>query len=275
MKAKAVTRLARAKINLTLHVTGQREDGYHLLDSLVAFAAVGDVVHAKPATDLSLRVDGPLAKGVPTDERNLVLQAAALFDCPRGAEIHLTKHLPNAAGLGGGSADAAATLLALGELWDEPLPDDLLKLGADVPVCIAPLALRMRGVGEELSIIPPLPDLWAVLVNPGVPLETPPVFKALQQKENPPMGQVPDCTNAAEFAEWCAAQRNDLQAPAIALAPVIKDVLEALEPSLLARMSGSGASCFGLCASAQDAEKLAAKIRAAHPQWWIAATTLS
>lgn len=275
MKGSAVSRLARAKINLTLHVTGQRRDGYHLLDSLVCFAGVGDEITAQSADRLSLSVDGPLASGVPTDERNLVWKAAELFGHDSGAHISLTKNLPNAAGIGGGSADAAASLLALAELWDVPLPENALDLGADVPVCLAPMALRMRGIGEDLSLVPALPPLWAVLVNPGVSLETPPVFNALTVKENPAMECIPDLQSAAGFAGWCASQRNDLQAPAIGLVPVIQDVLNALAPSLLARMSGSGATCFGLCASAEDAEILADFIRANHPDWWVVATTLS
>ncbi len=275
MKAKRVKRLARAKINLTLHVTGQRADGYHLLDSLVAFAGVGDEISVASAEELSLTVDGPLAAGVPSDARNLVLKAAAMFDEKQGADIRLTKNLPNAAGIGGGSSDAAASLLALAELWDAPLPENLVALGADVPVCMAPMALRMRGVGDELSPLPALPPLWAVLVNPRIPLETPAVFKALDQKENPAMGHVPEFEDATAFAAWCASQRNDLQAPAIARVPPIQDVLDVLEPALLARMSGSGATCFGLCESAAQADALAAHIREDHPDWWVVSTTLS
>ena len=275
MTAKVVTRHARAKINLCLHVTGQHENGYHLLDSLVCFADVGDVLRVAPADHLSLHVDGLLSEGVPTDGRNLVLKAAKLFEHPEGATITLTKNLPNAAGIGGGSADAAAALLAMAELWDQPIPDNVVQLGADVPVCLAPMALRMRGVGEDLSLIPPLPPLWAVLVNPRIAVETPPVFKALKNKINAGLSEMPEWRDAREFAAWCAMQRNDLQAPAIELAPVIEQTLDALHPSLLARMSGSGATCFGLCESAERAEILAAQIRAEHPNWWVVATTFS
>lgn len=275
MKTRAISRLARAKINLTLHVTGLRADGYHLLDSLVCFADMGDTLDFREAAELSLTVEGRFAQGVPTDESNLVLRAARLLDASQGAEISLTKNLPAAAGIGGGSADAAACLLGLAEMWDVPLPDDVSVLGADVPVCMSPVALRMRGVGEQLSIAPPLPPLWAVLVNPGVPVETPPVFKALKIKENPAMHALPEWSDAAQFAAWCAEQRNDLQEPAIQIAPVIRDVLAALGPSLLARMSGSGATCFGLCASAEAAQSLASDIHAAHPEWWVTPTLLS
>jgi len=275
MTAKVIARHARAKINLCLHVTGQRADGYHLLDSLVCFADVGDVLNVAPANHLSLHVDGLLSEGVPTDGRNLVLKAAKLFEHPEGATITLTKNLPNAAGIGGGSADAAAALLALAELWDLPIPDNVEQLGADVPVCLAPIALRMRGVGEDLSLIPPLPPLWAVMVNPGVAVETPLVFKALENKNNTGLSAIPEWRDARDFATWCAMQRNDLQAPASKSAPVIEQALDALQPSLFARMSGSGATCFGLCESAKQAEILAAQIHAEHPNWWVVATTFS
>ncbi|OJI93954.1 4-diphosphocytidyl-2-C-methyl-D-erythritol kinase [Planktotalea frisia] len=275
MTVNSVRRTARAKVNLTLHVTGQRADGYHLLDSLVCFADIGDFIDMREADALSLSVDGPLAAGVPTDERNLVLQAARLFGADKGAAINLSKHLPHAAGIGGGSADAAATLLALAELWDLPLPEDVVRLGADVPVCLSPMALRMRGVGDELSVVPPLPELPAVLVNPRVAVETPPVFKALTQKENAPMGVVPECADVGVFAKWCAEQRNDLQAPAISIEPTIQDALDALEPALFARMSGSGATCFGLCENADSTKELAKTIRGKHPDWWVVATNFS
>lgn len=275
MTAEWITRRARAKINLTLHVTGQREDGYHLLDSLVCFADVYDTLHVRAAEDLRLSVEGPMARGVPTDGRNLVMQAAGLFAGTAGAEIVLTKALPHAAGIGGGSADAAAALLALAELWDAPLPDDALRLGADVPVCLAPGALRMRGVGEVLTPVLPLPPLWAVLVNPGVAVETPPVFKALTDKNGAPMAQdVPEFAHAGDLISWCAAQRNDLQAPALQIAPVIGDVLEALQPAGLARMSGSGATCFGLCTTADEASGLAQQISGARPDWWVQSARL-
>jgi 4-diphosphocytidyl-2-C-methyl-D-erythritol kinase len=275
MKAEWITRQARAKINLTLHVTGQRADGYHLLDSLVCFADVYDTLRVRLAEDVRLSVDGPMAGGVPTDGRNLVMQAAVLFAGDAGAEIVLTKALPHAAGIGGGSADAAAALLALAELWDAPLPDDALRLGADVPVCLAPGALRMRGVGEVLTPVPPLPPLWAVLVNPGVAVETPPVFKALSDKNGAPMAQdVPEFAHAGDLIAWCAAQRNDLQEPALQLAPVIGDVLEALQAAGLARMSGSGATGFGLCTTAEEATGLAQRISGARPDWWVQSARL-
>ena len=275
MRAKRVARRrARAKVNLTLHVTGQNERGYHLLDSLVCFADFGDEITVTEADQLSLTVGGPLAEGVPSDGSNLVLKAAKLFGSAQRADIHLEKHLPHAAGIGGGSADAAATMLALAELWGCDLPDTALSLGADVPVCLCPNAVRMRGIGEQLDSLPSLPDIHAVLVNPRVALETPPVFKALIEKNNTAMGDLPPWQNFQEFANWCVEQRNDLQAPAISLQPVIQDVLNALQSARLARMSGSGATCFGLCETAQEARELAERIKQNHPEWWVIATTL-
>ena len=273
---RRLTRNACAKINLTLHVTGQRPDGYHLLDSLVCFADVADEITVTAAPDLSLSVDGPLGAGVPDDNRNLVMQAAQLFAHPQGARIRLTKHLPHAAGIGGGSADAAAALLALAELWDAPLPDDIVGLGADVPVCLSPAALRMRGVGELLDPVPPFPEAHAVLVNPAVAVETPPVFKALDQKQNPPMPHdIPAFEDVAALAAWCGQQRNDLETPARQIAPVIGAALDALRGTLLARMSGSGATCFGLCANKAQADHLAAQIAADQPLWWVKSVRLS
>lgn len=273
-----VEAFAPAKINLTLHVTGQRADGYHLLDSLVIFADAGDRVRFAPAEDLTLTVTGPRAAGVPSDSRNLVLKAAALFGAGRGAAITLDKHLPAAAGIGGGSSDAAAALRGLSEFWELPLPpaDAVLSLGADVPVCLAPRAVRMRGVGEEIAEGPRLPeDMGIVLVNPGVEVSTPAVFAALESKENPPMPHPPGWSSPAVMAHWLATQRNDLEGPALALAPVIGEVLEciaATEGCLLARMSGSGATCFGLYASQTDAVAAATAIGGANPEWWVQAT---
>jgi len=157
-----------------------------------------------------------------------------------------------------------------------PLPDDVVGLGADVPVCLAPMALRMRGVGEVLDPVPPFPEVWAVLVNPGVPVETPSVFKALAHKSNAPQPEIiPEFADVHALVDWCSAQRNDLQAAAISAAPVIEDVLAALEGSLLARMSGSGATCFGICGTAAAAQDLARKVQSRRTGWWAVPTRLS
>ncbi|CUK05574.1 4-diphosphocytidyl-2-C-methyl-D-erythritol kinase [Shimia thalassica] len=274
MKVEA---FAPAKINLTLHVTGQREDGYHLLDSLVVFVDVGDVISAEIADTLRLRVTGPKSEGVPENNSNLVLKAAALFDGSKGAFITLEKHLPAASGIGGGSSDAAACLRALSGLWDVQLPDQdrLLALGADVPVCMTLTSQRMAGIGEDLSDVDGLPEFDILLVNPGVEVATPAIFNALQSRHNPPMPTpLPRFEDAAALAVWLKTQRNDLQPAAITLEPSISDVIDAVTEagSLYAGMSGSGATCFGVFPPDGVSAKLALEqIRAAHPNWWSAA----
>ncbi len=269
---------APAKINLTLHVTGRRDDGYHLLDSLVVFAGVGDRLHLSPAPVMSLTVGGPFAAGVPADGTNLILRAAALMDGAPLA-IHLDKRLPPASGIGGGSADAAATLRALTAMGHSPRVPDfdaaVLALGADVPVCVAGRPCRMGGIGERLSDIPELPPFWLVLVNPGCPVPTGPVFAALQGQFGTDMGVLPErFADAQALARWLLSQRNDLQPPALTLAPPVADALAALAQvpgGLMARMSGSGGTCFGLFADKATAQAGAARIAAAEPEWWVTA----
>ncbi len=264
-----VVEAAPAKINLALHVTGQRSDGYHLLDSLVAFADIADKVTVAAADRPSFAVTGPMADGVPVDASNLVLRAAEWFAPGVPVAITLDKHLPAAAGIGGGSSDAAATLRALARLTGRAVPAGVAVLGADVPVCMDPLAQRMEGVGEVLTRLAPLPPAHLVLVNPRVHTPTPAVFKALAQKHNSPLPPIPAFADAQALIGWLRGTRNDLQAPAIAGAPVIAAVLAALECAPLARMSGSGATCFALFDSAPPAAALAARLRRADPDWWV------
>lgn len=271
---------APAKINLTLHVTGQRADGYHLLDSLVVFADFGDQITVAPAQHLTLDVDGPFARDVPVGDDNLVLRAARLFN-GRGATIKLTKNLPVASGLGGGSSDAAAVLRALCDMWDQPLPrpDSVIKLGADVPVCLFGKTARMSGIGEVLAPVNALPPLHMVLVNPGLAVSTPKVFSALNQRLNPKMDQaLPHWDHAVDFYNWLSAQRNDLQSPACALSPVISNVLAGISATAdcrLARLSGSGATCFGLYDTRDAASSASDSLSAAHPDWWVQNTFVS
>lgn len=270
---------APAKVNLTLHVTGQRPDGYHLLDSLVCFADIGDWITVEKATTTTITVTGPMAQGVPTDSNNLVIRAAEMMGL--NAKITLEKHLPAAAGIGGGSSDAAATLRALAALYDVPLPspDALLELGADVPVCMGSQLMRMGGIGENISPLADLPGWPMLLVNPRVSVPTGSVFQALPSKSNAPLpDDLPSPNNINEFAAWIAAQRNDLQGPAIALQPVIADVLASLQDTqgyLIARMSGSGATCFALFETDADRNAAAAAIQQANPNWWVAPTRMS
>ena len=268
------TEFAPAKVNLTLHVTGRRGDGYHLLDSLVVFAGVGDRVSASLADEASLVVTGPMAAGLSGEGDNLVLRAARLMGV--AARIGLEKVLPVSSGIGGGSADAAATLRLLARLSGRALPGaaEVLALGADVPVCLQGRAVRMTGIGEGLGAVPALPEAWLVLVNPGVGVSTPAVFKALARADNAPMPrEVPKMRSAAELAAFLSMQRNDLEAPAMALHPVIgrvKAALSAQPGCRVARMSGSGATCFGLFDDPLAAHAAARAIRAAEPAWWVA-----
>lgn len=280
----AIEAFAPAKVNLALHVTGRRPDGYHLLDSLVVFADVGDRLRFDPAAEMALEVSGPFAAGVPADGANLVLKAAALMRrAGQGARIALEKHLPHGGGIGGGSSDAATAMKALARLWDVALPEAaaLLRLGADVPVCLAaPAPQRMRGAGEVLTPLPALPEAHLVLVNPGVAVPTAQVFARLAAGAgagNPGLPPLPESADFAAFADWLRAQRNDLEAPAIAIAPAIAEVLAAVRAApgcAMARMSGSGSTVFGLFADAEAAGAAAGVLAAAHPGAWVRAARM-
>ncbi len=262
---------APAKLNLSLHVTGRRADGYHMLDSLVGFASMGDVVTLSPGP-LSLVIDGPFAADLAADHDNLCLRAARLA----GAEavIRLTKNLPVASGIGGGSADAAAVLRGLARMG-HALPADPWRLGADVPVCLRSVPARMEGIGERVTPLPPLPAVPLVLVNPGVAVSTPRVFAALERRDNPPLPAIPAFADGGALVLWLRQTRNDLEGPARALAPVIGDALTALAATGagFARMSGSGATCFGLYDRAASAEQAARALK--QHGWWAVATELA
>ncbi|MFK7836408.1 MAG: 4-(cytidine 5'-diphospho)-2-C-methyl-D-erythritol kinase [Sulfitobacter sp.] len=268
---KASEAFAPAKINLTLHITGQRADGYHLLDSIAVFADIGDLLTFAPSSQTDITVTGAFAAGVPTDHRNLVWQAATL--ARQTARITLEKNLPHGAGIGGGSSDAAAVLRHF------DMPQGALELGADVPVCLTPQAQRMRGIGDQLEVLPALPPLFAVLVNPQIHVPTPDVFRALAHKENAPMPAVlPAWNTTGACIEWLATMRNDLEPPAIATAPQIAEVLTAINSckgAALARMSGSGATCFGLFEAHAEAAAAADALAQDYPQWWVRACRLS
>lgn len=272
--------LAAAKINLTLHVTGRRADGYHLLDSLVVFPQVGDRLEAEAAPGLSLSITGPFAGDLGTGSDNLVLRAAMLLrPANRGAAIRLKKVLPVASGIGGGSADAAAALRLLTRIWDLPLPPvaTVLELGADVPVCLQSRACRMTGIGEGLTHLD-LPPFWLVLANPGVPIATASVFRSLGLHDGAPMPTLPAFADADDFAVFLELQRNDLEAAAIAEVPRLTAVLGALaaQPGCrVARMSGSGATCYGFFASANRALAAADRLRTAEPGWWVTSAPVS
>lgn len=284
--------LAPAKVNLTLLVTGLRDDGYHLLESLVVFAGVGDRLRVEPAEALSMSVSGPRAEGVPEDGRNLVLKAAerlrGLRGVTAGARIALEKHLPHGGGIGGGSSDAATAIRLLSQLWGvAPLTRaEALPLGADIPVCLAAPAPRlMCGIGEDLRPVPAFPSAWLVLVNPGVEMPTPKVFCAFDAAY-PPTAQrhamPPEAADLAGFAGWLGAHGNDLTKaltdPASAAhVPQIAEILAALRATtgvLACEMSGSGSTCWGLFADEPAARAAAAALAATHPDWWVTAAPI-
>lgn len=283
----AITAAAHAKINLFLHVVGRRPDGYHLIESLVAFAEPHDVVSVSPADGLRLSVDGPFADELDGPvEDNLVHRAAtalrSAYAVSHGAEIRLTKNLPVASGIGGGSADAAATLLALCRLWkididQRRLADLGLELGADVPVCLGGTPALMSGIGETIVPLSGLPPCGILLVNPRVAVSTAAVFRARTDRFSDPRlanaNITVDIANVTDLARFLSAYDNDLAEAAIRLAPEIRPTLQAIDATpgcLLARLSGSGATCFGLYANVGMAEAAAARIAGDHPDWWVA-----
>jgi 4-diphosphocytidyl-2-C-methyl-D-erythritol kinase len=283
MAVSASAEKAPAKVNLTLRVLGRRADGYHDIESLVAFAGVGDALSFTPSSALTLAVRGPTAPAAGDVADNLVLKAArALAGEVEGLALghfDLSKRLPVAAGLGGGSADAAAALRLLaranGIAADDPrLLQAARATGADVPVCLDPRPRLMRGIGDVLSVPLELPRLFAVLVNPGVAVATREVFAGLRLPPTAPPATPVD--SAALMAEITSG-RNDLEGPAIEREPAIADVLAVLgklSGCRLARMSGSGATCFGLFGSTAAASAAARSLRVGYPAWWVRATVL-
>lgn len=289
MISSHLTEPARAKINLTLRITGRRADGYHELESLVVFAGIADTLTLKPAGHASLEIAGPFAGAIDAAADNLVLKAfhalATLVPGLKGGRFRLDKHIPVAGGVGGGSADAAAALRLLARLNDLSFDDArlmtaALRTGADVPVCFVSRACVMTGVGERLSPPLHLPELPALLVNPRVGVATRDVFAALARsglpKDGRALGDVP--RDAEALTEYLRGHGNDLTAPAIACAPVIGEVLQELEalPGVrLARMSGSGATCLALFATEAEAKAAESHLAAQRPDWWMAATVLN
>lgn len=287
--AEPIGQLAPAKVNLALHITRRREDGYHDLESLVVFVDLADELEAVPAAKDSLTIGGPFGRGLGSGDTNLVARAVAAFRArwpaavSTGLALHLTKNLPVAAGIGGGSADAAAALRLMASLSSQPialtdLADMAARLGADVPACLVSAPLVARGVGEVLAPLPQFPACHIVLVNPMIPLATADVFRRLRAHDNYPLPELPSpLTRPAQLGIWLAETRNDLQPPAIKLVPVIGDIIEQLGETsgcILARMSGSGATVFGLFGSSGQAHQAAQVMRAANPDHWVAAASL-
>ena len=276
--------LAKAKINLALHVTGRSKYGYHFLDSLVAFPNFGDVLVFKENTCLALKVSGPFKNDLKIIEKsneNIVIQAAKLLKMPKNKSylIHLRKNLPVSAGIGGGSADAAATIKALSALCGKKLPNfkKLLALGADVPVCLKSDFQRMRGIGENLVSLPTPPTVWVVLVNPKIPVSTKRVFESLTNFNCQPLQEIPSLNDTNSFFEYVCKQRNDLQATTCLLFPEVRKTLEMLtrtDDCRLVRMSGSGSTCFGLYNREIKARQAALKISKFEPTFWVKVASL-
>lgn len=277
---------APAKINLALHVTGRRADGFHTLESLVTFADRGDVIRLRATDKDGFSIDGPFAATLLGDEassENLVTRARDALRTALGragiaappVHIHLEKNLPVASGIGGGSADAAAALRALLRHWQATIPEAemdaiCLSLGADVPMCFAGHPLIARGVGEDIEPLDVLPSFPAILVNPGIGVSTPDIFRRLNNRENPPLPAIPEHADRQSWLGFLSALRNDLQPPAEALVNEIGDALELLEKSgsRLSRMSGSGATCFGLYESDEAADAALSALEKARPGWY-------
>lgn len=284
---------APAKVNLFLHVGGADTEGYHPISSLMVFADVGDQVMIQPSDAPGFETTGPFGASIPAGDDNLVLRAAKAFHAKLGGPVPpyrliLDKRLPIAAGLGGGSSDAGAALKLLRDALAPNIPDDALEplaasLGADGAACFRATALMAEGRGEALSPAPALPPLHAVLVNPGVPSPTGAVYRAYDAAVHPEGAARPfvpsELETAEETATWLGvATRNDLEAPAVSLQPLIGEALDVLRDqpeSLLVRMSGSGATCFALCAGDIEAETLAERIEAIRPDWWVRRCRLS
>lgn len=278
--------LAPAKINLYLHVTGRRDDGFHLLDSLVAFTERGDELSVRQDESLTLEIDGPFAAELGEDQtQNLVLRAAKRLQMASGARtgarIRLTKNLPVAAGIGGGSADAAAALRLLSRFWaigrpEQTAGDIAPELGADVPVCLLSSPAVFAGIGERVTPVPALPPCGVVLVNACEQVPTPAVFAARSGGFTPEIGWPGDeIAGFEDMVALLATRRNDLGLAAKTVSPVIGEVVGAIDATQgcrLARLSGSGGTCFGLYENADTAHRAAVKIADAHPDWWIAAT---
>lgn len=280
---------AYAKLNLALHVTGRREDGYHLLDTLVAFAGYGDELTVSPAQEDSFTLSGRFGAGLPANGDNLVLKARDLLRAhfpqhSSGVAIHLEKNLPVASGIGGGSSDAATVLALLMRLWNIEAEQALLEqislqLGADVPMCLHGQlcggALIAKGIGEDVQRLSGLPMLSLVLVNDGTAISTPQIFKHMQKRDNPALPELMHLNSQAELCNFLQSTRNDLLSPAAELAPQLPKILQTLRDSgaQYEQMSGSGATCFGIYDTADQAQQAAMHLQQQNPHWFVCATT--
>lgn len=279
---------APAKLNLTLHVTGRRADGYHLLNSLMVLTDIEDVIEIQPSPVLKFHMAGQTSAALAHEnDDNIVVKAAKMVAEAAGVSpdiaISLEKNIPVGAGLGGGSADAGAMLRLLKAYWQPDISESkwneiALSLGADVPFCYHNHAALIEGIGEKVTSVPEINSIWAVLINPCKPLSTQQVFaRGVEQFTSPNVLPPLEWSNEAEFIEYLNATKNDLEVPAIALMPEISNILDVLEQQdkmLLARMSGSGATCYGLFDDLEVAKEAEKNIKAANSDWWVKLTAL-
>ncbi len=283
MTIAKIEAIAPAKVNLALHVLGKRpEDGYHLIESLVVFTDFGDHLSISASPTFAFDVSGPFANDVPKGGENLIVKAIDLLPSKPQTSIQLTKNIPVEAGLGGGSSDAATALQLLAEWGTGPIskPQYIHQLGADVPVCLhGQPAARVSGIGEHVQgLSDPLPETHLVLANPNIAVSTRDVFQITKLPPEAPLPAVPSFRSVIDFTAWLKEQRNDLEAAAIHCCGAITEVLSALrhcQNCLLARMSGSGATCFGIFTHASTAAAAATRLQRAHPNWWIVPTVLT
>ena len=275
---------ASAKVNLCLQIVGQKSNGFHLLDSIVAFTEFGDHLSFKKSDELKLTIKGTFSDQIPIDKSNLILKAAELLrkinDIKTGAHITLTKNLPPSAGLGGGSSDAAATIRGLSRMWGTDLPeiDDLLKIGSDLPVCINQKTQHMKGYGEVLEEINTFPNLPILLVNPMKKVSTQTVFRMLKNKKNPPLSKYKKLMQPKkDWINWLLLQENNLMEPAVKVEPAISEVLRLISKQNSVEkvsMSGSGATCFGIFENKHDCDLAMKRVRLERPDWWSVSTEI-
>ncbi len=272
---------AHAKLNLTLHVTGKLPNGYHELDSLVVFTEFGDHLELEPAREFLLVANGPFSQVLPPASKNIIHSALRLFE-GRGTDfkVSLEKSIPVSAGLGGGSTNATSALRLAANYLGCPLPVDIQKLvaiGSDLPVCLTGKPSIVRGLGEELTILDRFYEFPVLLVNPNKPVQTKEVYRQLSEVDNPPQTPYPVKGNNGDVLTWLKEQRNDLESPAILLCPEIKNILSGLreqEGCVLARMSGSGGTCFGIFQTMEQATGAGREIKLQAPEWWVQPTRI-
>lgn len=272
------TELARAKVNLCLHVTDRRADGLHVLDSLVVFPKFGDEITISESDEYNLLINGLFGKDLSVED-NLITKALELFPVKEKFKVTLAKNLPVASGIGGGSADAAAIIRVMSKRFDEPSLSEQTKLGADIPVCVQQRFTRMQGIGDRLSILPQVPKFWMVLVNAGVLVHTGEVFSKLDKYKNTALEDIPaEFDDAPHLFSYLQRQRNDLQKAAVSVCPVIHEVLREIQQTsncALARMSGSGGTCFGIFKDKKDADFAVETIKQKHSSWWCVAAEVN